>query len=440
EEEERKERDQGIAVAEITRMMTPGQDPDQTHAEVVQRHVSALIDLAVHGLDAKERDLAQELLKLIPISTKGGDVRRAFELLVRIGEFTPDENIFVRRAGVRNRFSGEVLEAADSAADLAAEGPAPRDATELLTLAIDDARTTEVDDAFAIEGERLYVFIADVAAFVPAGGVLDEEAQRRVSTVYLAEGKIPMLPSVLSEGAASLEQGVTRRALCFSGEMSDDGRLLGLEVEEVFCRVDRRLTYVETDEILERKESADEVERLVQKAGAWLKLHRERRAMVGALLLQRNEIDLRVGDDGQVTVSPVNANGPARQMISEMMVATCAAVGSWCYDQQVPCVYRAQAAPDDARNMDGGEVSDTMDQHRVLRRLKPSTLTTRPQGHYTLGVSGYTQVTSPLRRYQDLVMHQQLKSYLRRRRPRFTDRDLMGIFQSVDRGAAAVRR
>jgi exoribonuclease-2 len=145
-------------------------------------------------------------------------------------------------------------------------------------------------------------------------------------------------------------------------------------------------------------------------------------------------------DGGQVQATPVHASGPARQLVSEMMVSTCAAVGAWCHDQQVPCVYRAQPDPDVSPGVEGTEVTDTIEQLRVLRRLKPSGLTTRPQRHYTLGISGYTQVTSPIRRYMDLVMHRQIKSALRRRRPPCGEGDLQGLFDTVERTSGAIRR
>ncbi|MEZ4265395.1 MAG: RNB domain-containing ribonuclease [Myxococcota bacterium] len=418
----------------------PTDDPDGEAAEA--GFIRALVDFAVEGKDSPAARKAMQMMEALQVKRTGDPPRRAFELLVKIGEFDEDENLFVRAAAVRTRFPQDVL---DEAARTAASPPMPvrpLDAREMLTVAIDDARTTEVDDAFAIVGDRIYVFIADAAAVAPRGGLVDREAAHRASTLYLPEGKVPMMPPQLAEDTASLLEQVDRPALCFSGELSSDGELVAFEVTEALCRIDRRLTYGETDQILAGDDSlaGPEVAALVGQAARWMARHQDARRARGALLLQRHEVEVRVDPEAGITVKSIDANGPARQLVSEMMIAVCAATATWCRDQQIPCVYRSQPPPDVPVETEGAGDLDSAGQVAILRTLKPSELTTQPHGHFTLGVGAYTQVTSPIRRYQDLLMHQQIKTWLRTRRPLFNDGQLMAEFSEVDRLARALRR
>ncbi len=418
----------------------PSDDPDGETAEA--NFIRALVDFAVEGKDSPAARKAMQVMEALQVKRTGDPPRRAFELLVKIGEFAEDENIFVRAAAIRTHFPQDVL---DEAARVAAEPPMPArpfDARDMLTVAVDDARTTEVDDAFAIQGDRLYVFIADAAAVAPRGGLVDREAAHRASTLYLPDRKVPMMPLLLAEDTASLLEQVDRPALCFSGELSSDGELVAFEVTEALCRVDKRLTYDATDRLLagDVTEGGPEVAALVHKAAEWMRRHQAARRARGALLLQRREFEVRVDPATGVEITSIDANGPARQLISEMMVAVCAATATWCRDQQIPCVYRSQAPPDVPVETEGAGDLDSAAQIAILRTLKPSELTTHAQSHFTLGVGAYTQVTSPIRRYQDLLMHQQIKTWLRTRRPLFTDGQLMAEFSEVDRLARALRR
>ena len=419
-----------------------GEEPAAQAA--VREYLDALIDLALYGREGGLAGQALELLTELGYSTtKGNLARRAFEMLVRLGEFVPDENLPARRAKVRRRFPAAVVEEAER---LAGVDPAPaagrRDLRGLYTIAIDDERTTEVDDAFAIDGGRLYVFVADAAAWAPPGSALDREAQRRASTLYLPEGKIPMMPEGIGEGAASLLAGVDRLALCFSGVLDEGGQLDDLAIEAAVCRVDQRRTYVEIDALLGAEPAVDEGAEaaLVREAAGWMARHREGRRQRGALLLQRKEVEVSVDEQGRVAITPVHANGPARQLVSEMMVAVGVATARWCAARGVPCAYRVQPAPDQDLGLECSEVEDPAEQVRVLRQLKPSGLATRPGLHFTLGVDAYTQVTSPIRRYQDLLMHQQIGAVLRTGAPALAAEEIEEVLARVEPRAGALRR
>ena len=396
---------------------------------VVRARLDGLWELAVQGKNASCAPQANGLLEDLG-RRAGPQERRALQLLIDLGEMLPFHNLAPERAGLERSYPAAVTEAAHARIASPPRQHAPRDLTHLLTVAIDDARTTEVDDAFAIDGDRLMVFIADVAAFVSPGDAVDGEAARRTATVYVPEGKLTMLPSVLGEDAASLHAGAVRPALCFSGVPGPDGDLTDFAVCEALCRVDVQLTYDQADEVLADPGSPSgggggrggtgggtgigaELAGLLTGVQAWMRAHRAWRERRGAVSFQRSEVGLEANPaTGEVQLIRGHPNGASRQLVSELMVAVGAGAGRLCADQAIPCIFRGQPAPEvpvTAADLDGAGPAV---QAAVLRSFRPSLLSTRPTRHFSLGLDAYTQVTSPLRRYQDLLVHFGLKRWL----------------------------
>ncbi len=413
--------------------------------EAVAEYRAALIDVAANGREAAGWNLAHPLCEALATPTD-----KAFDLLVRLGELAPETNLAPYRANIPLVFSAEVLAEAER---LAAYKPSPGvDMTHLEVVAIDDADTTEVDDAVALEGSRVWVFISDAAAWVQAGGIIDRAAAERTATVYLPDGKLPMLPSVLSDGPLSLLCEGTRQTLACSFEVAADGRLSGFELKRATVRIARRMTYEESDLILAMP-SSDPVGGWLTKLQTLMDRHRSWRNARGAVQFQRPEVYFDVvasepggPSGGRVKLKIGDPLGPARQLVQELMVASCAGVAIFCAEQQIPCIYRAQAAPDvqpqrglgtDPRT---GRIEDTTQQYELLRRLKPSVVQLEVAPHWTLGVPAYTQVTSPIRRYADLLMHQQLSTFLRTGRPLFPASKLQAHLFELGRRSALVRR
>lgn len=143
-------------------------------------------------------------------------------------------------------FPADVLaEAADVARDPVVSGY--EDATELPFLTIDPPTSTDLDQAMHLErrahGYRVHYAIADVAAFVRPGGALDAEAHRRVTTLYFPDGKVPLHPTSLSEGAASLLPGETRPAVLWQIDLDAEGRAVATRVRRALVRSRAKLDY-----------------------------------------------------------------------------------------------------------------------------------------------------------------------------------------------------
>lgn len=125
--------------------------------------------------------------------------------------------------------------------------PEHEDATDLPFLTIDPPASADLDQAMYLErrrrGYRVHYAIADVAAFVRPGGALDTEAHRRVTTLYFPDGNVPLHPTLLSEGAASLLPGRTRPAVLWRIDLDPEGATVATSVRRALVRSRAKLDY-----------------------------------------------------------------------------------------------------------------------------------------------------------------------------------------------------
>lgn len=270
-----------------------------------------------------------------------------------------------------------------------------RDLTHLAAFAIDDEGSHDPDDAISLEGNRLWVHVADVAALVPPESAADLEARARGANLYLPEGTVPMLPS---EATRRLGLGLAdiSPALSFSLDLTPDGAITGIEVVPSWIRV-TRLTY---DEV-ERRLAEEPFKRLYD-----LALRSEaRRQARGAITITLPEVKLLV-QDGQVTIRPLPPLR-SRSLVQEAMLIAGEAAARYALERNVPLPFTTQEPPE------AGEFPEGLaGMHARRRTLKRSQLTNVPAPHAGLGLEVYIRATSPLRRYLDLVVHQQLRAHL----------------------------
>jgi exoribonuclease-2 len=395
-------------------------DPEfREFAETLQEY--AIYDQGYH-----DREEALELLDAIEDETsrqiRGSYGAKAFWLMVDLGIWDEHENLWLHRYNLSGDPDDEVVEAVEH---LEREGWEPgswrRDWTERRTFSIDDPETRDIDDALSCrrtdEGMwEVGIHVADPSAHVDAGDPLDRHARGRGSSVYLPTGTIPMFPEQMSEKIASLVEGKLRPAISVVAEFDDDFELVDHDIAPTVVCVDDRLEYAEADAMLEEDDSGElggALEALRQIADA----RREERLERGALSIDLPDPKLQVrfvGDDVEVECGPEERETPAHELVSEFMILANTLLGKFCRDEDIPVIYRAQESPDDP--LDDAEIRDVPAglprQFAKLRRIKPGVLTTEPSSHFGLGVSAYTQATSPIRRYADLVCQRQVKAYL----------------------------
>lgn len=314
----------------------------------------------------------------------------AHALLLDIGYWTAGVNPYPARSGVMIIQPNSTLPALADEARL--------DLTYLTALAIDDEGSTDPDDAISYEDGWLWVHVADAAALVRPDSDADLEARARGANLYLPEGTIHMLPA---EATQRLGLGLqdTSPALSFAVLLAEDGSIADLRIEPSLVHV-TRLSYDEAQDRLE-------TEPLVTLAALSDRL-RDRRLAHGSVEIDLPEARVRVAADGQVLIDPLPALR-SRDVVLEAMLVVGEAIGRYALNHDIPLPYTVQDAPYDF----DAALEGPAGMFARRRSMQRSRQQTTAASHSGLGLEVYVQATSPLRRYLDLVVHQQLRTHLR---------------------------
>ena len=327
------------------------------------------------------------------------------------------------------------------------------DLTGETIITIDPADARDFDDAISLtenaDGSwQLGVHIADVAHFVPEGGALDQEAQQRGTSVYLPGHVIPMLPEIISNGLASLQQGQLRYTKTVFIEFAADGAVRGSEVAATVIRTARRFAYEEVMPILENPHHAypdvtAAVRQLLERMHKLAMILRRRRFAQGALQMGIPEIEIVFGRDGAVEGARQRHHDESHEIIEEFMLAANIAVAKLLTSRGIPFLRRVHGDPDELRmstfqqfcqglgltlrkpqsrhelqslirNVTGTPLERAVN-FALLRSMKQAEYSPETAGHYALAEEDYCHFTSPIRRYPDLTVHRLLDRLIRGR-------------------------
>ena len=283
------------------------------------------------------------------------------------------------------------------------------DLTHLETFAIDDAGNQDPDDALSFEGGRLWVHIADVAALVTPDSAADIEARDRGANLYLPDGTVPMLPPQATQ-MLGLGLAPTSPALSFGMDLDSDYKVSALEIVPSWIQVNR-LTYEEAEARLD-EEPLRSLHDLAQT------MQGERWAN-DAVFIEWPEFRILVAD-GRVAITPLPTLH-SRDLVMEAMLMTGEAIARFALAHQIPIPFSTQDPPTEAEIPPG--LAGMFARRRTLKR---SQLRSTQAPHAGLGLEVYSQATSPLRRYMDLVVHQQIRAYIR-------GQDLLGDQEVLER-------
>jgi exoribonuclease II len=391
------------------------------------RLVERLRSVAVWGHDSPEYPRVKGYFDKAKIAGE----HAAFKLLVRLKVFSEDENLDLYRLETSLTFPEPAM--AEAVRLKSAAPPDPyaairEDLTHLDCFTIDGERTRDLDDALSLEilpeGYLLGVHIADVAAQVTGGTALDREAQERSTSIYLPEMRLPMLPEDLSEDTLSLVAHKERGALSFLITLGPQGEIREWHLKPSLIRVRRRLSYGETDRLLEGQ---DDTIRALVRLTERLK---ERRLAQGGYELKLPEVWVSFDPQGKVQVSVEDQETPSHQLVAEAMVLANGLAATLLKEQGVPAIYRAQPEPREPIDRDAPKTLLELWQDR--RRLSRVVMDLKPQPHWGLGLPQYTFATSPIRRYLDLVTHRQLLSLLLGGAPFYGPEELSRIAAVID--------
>jgi len=372
----------------------------------------------------QDAERLQEVVRLALGETTGSRIlqalgyqetaQNAHRALIQVGYWSQDYNPYPER----NR-----LPVADPGLPVPDRSHEERlDLTHLLAYAIDDVGNQDPDDALSLDGDRIWVHVADVAALVAPDSDLEREARARGANQYLPERTVNMLPQTVTERLGLGLQPISP-ALSFGFRCGETGELTDIEIRATWVRVER-LTYETVEQRL--------TERPFVQLNVLAERFRARRTAQNAAAIELPEVDVRVRD-GEVSIRPL-PRLLSRLLVMDAMLMAGEATAGFCLEREIPIPYATQAAPDKIE-----QPTDLAAMYAYRRRFKPTRLTSDPEPHFGLGLTRYTRVTSPLRRYSDLLVHQQIRAWLAGNQPLDT-RQITKRIAEAETAAATVWR
>ncbi len=339
----------------------------------------------------------------------------AYALLLRLGHWDGTVNPYPHRLGMN--LTAPALELPELPDETRL------DLTGLPAFAVDDEGNQDPDDALSLDGDRLWVHVADVAALVAPDSPVDQEARARGATLYLPETTISMLPE---PAVTRLGLGLTEisPALSFGLTLDADGVVTEVVITPSWVRV-QRLSYAEVETRLE--------ESPFRHLYALAQRHQARRRAQGAIFIDLPEVKMSVVD-GRVNIKPL-PRLRSRMLVAEAMLMAGEAAARFALEHGLPFPFTTQDRGDAADREPAGLAAMVA----LRRSLRPRQYSSQPGPHGGLGLDVYAQVTSPLRRYLDLVAHQQLRALLRDSR-RLDAQAIIERVGAAEAAAAGVRR
>lgn len=382
-------------------------------------------------------------------------IGQVIDVLGRAGDNTTEMHAILAEYGLPYSYPENVEHAAEQIpAEISAEDLAEReDFRDVLTFTIDPKDAKDFDDALSIRrvGDGLWevgVHIADVSHYVKEGSIIDKEAFKRATSVYLVDRTVPMLPERLCNFICSLRPDEEKLAYSVIFRIDDKGNVRDSHIAHTVIRSNRRFTYEEVQDILEARQGEYAAE--LMQLNTFAKTLRERRMAAGAINFDRMEVRFEIDEaTGRPLSVYFKVQKDAHKLIEEFMLLANRTVAERIGKVRggaKPKVfpYRIHDLPDPEKLEDlknfivkfgyklktagsktdvsrslnhlldeiQGKKEENLIETVSLRAMQKARYSTFNIGHYGLAFDYYTHFTSPIRRYPDLMVHRLLTRYL----------------------------
>ncbi len=353
-----------------------------------------------------------------------------------------------------------------------------KDLRDVYTLTIDPVDARDFDDAISIEtlpqgGFRLGVHIADVSAYAPPNSLVDNEAMKRGTSVYLPDRVIPMIPEILSNSACSLQPDQDRLTKTVLISYDSSGKRTDFSVFSSQIRSRKRLNYTEAFAILSGESSGDrELDEIFRQFSALNTVLDKVREKRGAVDLGASDFRTQFSGEGFPNGFERVSDDVSHRMIENFMVEANSAVAEFCKWLELDVLFRVHGdpAPEAAEKLRrtlsiygfkvpgqlsprASALSKTVKEAEgtplypiirdaVLRSMQKAVYAVENSGHYGLALRNYMHFTSPIRRYPDLIVHQAITAYEEGRIPQRSESisTLADMCSQLERRAAAAER
>ena len=412
----------------------------------------------------KGRDGEKAVVKVVewPDTPDRNPVGKVIDILGAAGENNTEMHAILAEYGLPYTYPENVEQAAEQIpSDITDAALAGReDFRDVVTFTIDPHDAKDFDDALSIRPIKkglweVGVHIADVSYYVQEGSIIDKEAYKRATSVYLVDRTIPMLPEKLCNNLCSLRQDEDKLTYSVILEMTDAGVVKRSRIARTVIRSNRRFAYEEVQAIIEREQQGgkdplpgDEFKNEIMTLDSLAKILRDKRMADGALSFDRVEVRFDIDEKGRPISVYFKESKDANKLVEEFMLlanrTVAESIGKVKGGNPKTFVYRVHDEPDPERmenlqnfvakfgyklkatgdptemaksmNKMLAEVKGKKEQELIetisIRSMQKACYTTENIGHYGLAFKFYTHFTSPIRRYPDLMVHRLLTRYL----------------------------
>lgn len=362
-----------------------------------------------------------------------------------------ESSLMMRKWDIRSEFSEDSLNEASallSVMEEATSAETREDDTSSEWLTIDSPGSRDLDDALYCEkagdGWLLKVAIADPSCAVKPGSETDKEALRRASSVYFADQMQPMMPSELSEGAFSLLPGERRPAMKCELEIAADGSVSSYRISNALIESKAKLNYQQVAAFLddgEQGELSESIQSVLTTLDECVQKVAEHRKTNHLVLDDKPEFRMVLNDQGKVDALVPTERNRAHKLVEECMVAVNRSVAALMAEKgqglfvhhagirterigEARALVKEQLGIPDPEKMSElpgfievqkqlAESDNELPLQAILaRQLERSKFGTEPAPHMGMGLSSYTTFTSPIRKYNDLLVHRIVKQIL----------------------------